>query len=147
MIGVNDARKQAMVKKIVAACGGSLAGKDRGHPGPDLQAQYRRRARGAKCRHRAGARGEGCAGARLRSAGNGGGLQADAPAAIAADPYACIEGADAMVILTEWDQFHALDLDWVKRALRNPVVVDLRNIYQPSNMASKGFIYVGVGRG
>ena len=52
-----------------------------------------------------------------------------------------------MVILTEWDQFHALDLDWVKRALRNPVVVDLRNIYQPSNMASKGFIYVGVGRG
>ncbi len=65
----------------------------------------------------------------------------------AADPYACIEGADAMVILTEWDQFRALDLDRVKRALRAPVVVDLRNIYNPSDMAAKGFTYISVGRG
>jgi len=48
------------------------------------------------------------------------------------DPYSCLEGADAMVILTEWDQFRALDLDRVKRALRSPVVVDLRNIYKPA---------------
>ncbi|HKA79710.1 MAG TPA: UDP binding domain-containing protein, partial [Xanthobacteraceae bacterium] len=65
----------------------------------------------------------------------------------AADPYACIEGADAMVILTEWDQFRALDLDRVKRALRSPVVVDLRNVYKPADMAAKGLTYVGVGRG
>jgi UDPglucose 6-dehydrogenase len=65
----------------------------------------------------------------------------------AADPYACVEGADAMVILTEWDQFRALDLDRVKAAMRNPVVVDLRNIYKPADMAEKGFTYVSVGRG
>jgi UDPglucose 6-dehydrogenase len=43
----------------------------------------------------------------------------------AADPYACIEGADAMLILTEWDQFRALELDCVKAALRSPVIIDL----------------------
>ncbi len=65
----------------------------------------------------------------------------------AADPYACIEGADAMLILTEWDQFRALDLDRVKTALRSPVIVDLRNIYRPADMAAKGLTYVSVGRG
>ena len=48
------------------------------------------------------------------------------------DPYSCIAGADAMVILTEWDQFRALDLDRVKALLRTPLVVDLRNIYKPA---------------
>ena len=52
-----------------------------------------------------------------------------------------------MVILTEWDRFRALDLDRVKQALRILVVVDLRNIYKPADMAEKGFTYVSVGRG
>jgi UDPglucose 6-dehydrogenase len=65
----------------------------------------------------------------------------------AVDPYACVEGADAMVILTEWDQFRALDLDRIKAALRKPVVVDLRSIYKPADMTEKGFTYVSVGRG
>src|SRR5215472_2544866 len=65
----------------------------------------------------------------------------------ATDPYACIERADAMLILTEWDQFRALDLDRVKAALRSPVIVDLRNIYRPADLAAKGLTYVGVGRG
>ena len=65
----------------------------------------------------------------------------------ATDPYACIEGADAMLILTEWDQFRALDLDRVKKALRNPMVIDLRNIYRPAELAAKGLSYVSVGRG
>ena len=59
----------------------------------------------------------------------------------------CIADADAMVILTEWDEFRALDLDRVKAALKSPVVVDLRNIYRPDDMAAKGFQYFGVGRG
>ena len=63
----------------------------------------------------------------------------------AADPYACVEGADAMLILTEWDQFRALDLDRVKTALHSPVIIDLRNIYRPAEVAAKGFTYVGVG--
>jgi UDPglucose 6-dehydrogenase len=65
----------------------------------------------------------------------------------ATDPYACIEQADAMLILTEWDQFRALDLDRVKKALRRPVIVDLRNIYRPADLAAKGLTYVSVGRG
>jgi UDPglucose 6-dehydrogenase len=48
--------------------------------------------------------------------------------------------------LTEWDQFRALDLARVKAALKRPVVVDLRNIYRPADMAAEGFTYVSVGR-
>ena len=54
-------------------------------------------------------------------------------------------GADALVILTEWDQFRALDLDRLKAALKTPVVVDLRNIYRPDEMA-QGFRYASIGR-
>ena len=50
------------------------------------------------------------------------------------------------MILTEWDQFRALDLDRVKAAMRSPAVVDLRNIYKPDDMAARGFAYVSVGR-
>ena len=63
-----------------------------------------------------------------------------------ADPYACIEGADALVILTEWDQFRALDLGRVRTILRKPIVVDLRNVYKPADMMARGFTYVSIGR-
>ena len=62
------------------------------------------------------------------------------------DPYEAIEGADALVIITEWDQFRALDLDRVKKALKHPVIVDLRNIYNPEEMEARGFHYMSVGR-
>jgi UDPglucose 6-dehydrogenase len=62
-------------------------------------------------------------------------------------PYECVQGADALVILTEWDEFRALDLARVKAAMRSPVVVDLRNIYRPEPMAQLGFQYGSVGRG
>ena len=65
----------------------------------------------------------------------------------ASGPYACLEGADALVVVTEWDAFRALDLARVKAALREPVVVDLRNIYPQSVMREMGFKYVGIGRG
>ena len=61
-------------------------------------------------------------------------------------PYDAVEGADALVILTEWDQFRALDLDRVKLLMRNPVVIDLRNIYRPEDMLRRGFRYSSVGR-
>ena len=56
------------------------------------------------------------------------------------------QDADALVILTEWDQFRALDLDRIKAALNSNVVVDLRNIYSPEDMAAKGFAYTSIGR-
>ena len=61
-------------------------------------------------------------------------------------PYHAIEGADAMVIITEWDQFRALDLGRVKKLMKAPVVVDLRNVYQPAEMIRRGFIYESIGR-
>lgn len=64
----------------------------------------------------------------------------------AADEYSAIEGADALVIVTEWNQFRALNLQKVKDLLRSPKIADLRNIYEPATMRAAGFEYVGVGR-
>jgi UDPglucose 6-dehydrogenase len=60
-------------------------------------------------------------------------------------PYACAEGADALIIVTEWEQFRALDFELLKRTMAKPVVVDLRNIYRPEDMRRLGFIYACVG--
>ena len=61
-------------------------------------------------------------------------------------PYPCLEGADALVIITEWDEFRALDMRRVKTALKAPNVIDLRNIYQPDTMRAAGFNYSSIGR-
>jgi UDPglucose 6-dehydrogenase len=146
VIGVNGSRKAAMVQKIMAACGGSVRGKrlavlglafkpntDDMREAPSLSILPVLAAEGAE-------------------------VTAYDPAAMAearkllpeiktvADPYVCIEGADAMVILTEWDQFRALDLERVRSMLHKPVVVDLRNVYKPDDMAARGFTYISIGR-
>ena len=61
--------------------------------------------------------------------------------------YEAIEGADALVILTEWNEFRALDLSRVRKAMKRPLVIDLRNIYSASDMHAAGFDYHGVGLG
>jgi UDPglucose 6-dehydrogenase len=146
VIGVNDARKHAMAAKVVAACGGSLDGKtvavlgltfkpntDDMREAPSLTIVPALEAQGARVR-----------------AYDPHGMQEARKLMprleIATDAYTCIEGADAILVLTEWEQFRALDLDRVKAALRSPVVVDLRNIYKPADLAAKGFTYVSVGR-
>ena len=63
------------------------------------------------------------------------------------DAYACASGADALVIVTEWAQFRALDLARLKREMAKPVIVDLRNIYRPDEMERMGFTYESIGRG
>ncbi len=62
------------------------------------------------------------------------------------DAYAALDGADGVVILTEWNEFRALDLTRTKKMLKRPLMVDLRNIYSPQQMAVAGFTYVSVGR-
>jgi UDPglucose 6-dehydrogenase len=62
------------------------------------------------------------------------------------DPYAVAAGADVLVIITEWDQFRALDLDRIKLLMNAPVMVDLRNIYKPDDMRARGFAYTSIGR-
>jgi UDPglucose 6-dehydrogenase len=64
----------------------------------------------------------------------------------AANPYECATGADALVIVTEWNAFRALDLGRMKDLLNQPIVVDLRNIYRPEEMRKRGFVYTSVGR-
>ena len=147
VIALNDARKAAMADKIVAACGGSVRGKtlailgltfkpntDDMREAPSLVILPALTAQGALVKAYDPA---GMAEARK--------LMPDLQTA--SDPYACVEGADAAVILTEWDQFRALDFDRVKGALRSPVVIDLRNIYKPEELLAKGLKYFSVGRG
>ena len=147
VIAVNTARKSEMVDKIVAACDGSLGGKtvavlgltfkpntDDMREAPSLVIVPALIAQGAQVRA-------------YDPHGMNEARKLMPALETAADPYACIDGADVMVILTEWDQFRALDLDRIKSSLRNPVVVDLRNIYRPSDMTERGIRYVGVGRG
>jgi UDPglucose 6-dehydrogenase len=69
------------------------------------------------------------------------------PAVIFCDnAYEAAKGADALVILTEWNQFRKLELDHLHELLRQPLVVDLRNLYEPEKMASAGFHYISIGR-
>jgi UDPglucose 6-dehydrogenase len=63
------------------------------------------------------------------------------------DPYTMAEGCDALMVITEWNEFKQLDLDKIKGLLNSPVIFDGRNIYDPALMKAKGFIYRGVGRG
>jgi UDPglucose 6-dehydrogenase len=65
----------------------------------------------------------------------------------ASDAYAAADGADVLVIVTEWDEFRALDLDKVAGSLRGKVLVDLRNVYDPAEVAEAGLAHFGIGRG
>jgi len=62
------------------------------------------------------------------------------------DAYSAASGADGLVIVTEWEQFRALDLKRLKNDMARPVIVDLRNIYRPEDMAKHGFTYESIGR-
>jgi UDPglucose 6-dehydrogenase len=63
------------------------------------------------------------------------------------DPYAVADGADILVLLTEWNEFKQLDMARMKSLLKEPIIVDGRNLYKPEEMRELGFIYRGVGRG
>ena len=65
----------------------------------------------------------------------------------ASDAYAAAAGADVLVIVTEWDEFRALDLEKVAESLRGKVLVDLRNVYDPAEVAEAGLAHFGIGRG
>jgi UDPglucose 6-dehydrogenase len=62
------------------------------------------------------------------------------------DSYDAAAGADALVILTEWNQFRSLNMQQIRESLRQPVVIDLRNVYDPAKMREQGFTYFSVGR-
>jgi UDPglucose 6-dehydrogenase len=145
-VAINDARKKAMAGKVAAALDGDLAGKtvallgltfkpntDDMRDAPSLDVAPALIAMGATVQafdpegmHEA---------AKLLD-----GVQ------FRDGPYEAVTGADVVVILTEWDQFRALDIDRIKGLMRQPVMVDLRNVYRPDEMRARGFRYASIGR-
>ena len=145
-VQVNDLRKVRMADKIASALGGETAGKtvallgltfkpntDDMRDAPSLAIVPALQAMGAHIR-----------------AFDPEGMEEAARllegVEFAAGAYEAAEGADAVVIVTEWDQFRALDLERLKGAMKTPVMVDLRNVYNPQDVRARGFDYSSVGR-
>ena len=146
VVAVNAARKKAMAEKVIAHCGGSVDGKtiavlgltfkpntDDMREAPSLDIIPALQGAGAKVRAYDPAGME--AAKRLLD----GVVWCDGV-------YETMEGADALVIVTEWNAFRALDLARVKRLMKAPVMIDLRNIYDPAEMSAAGFRYASIGR-
>ena len=142
---VNEQRKRGMAKKVIAACGGSVRGKtiallglafkpntDDMRDAPSLAIVTALEDAGAKVRAHDPA-GMDQARAQLPDV------------TLCADPYECARGAEALVIVTEWDAFRALDFNRLAELMASPSIVDLRNVYRPEDVRRRGFRYVGVG--
>jgi UDPglucose 6-dehydrogenase len=146
VLAVNDNRKRAMARKVASALGGQLRGKTIAVLGltfkPDTDDM--REAPSIPL-----VTGLLDLGAKVRAFDPVGMEQArrELPdITYCEDAYACAEGADALVFVTEWVQFRALDLTRLKGAMKQAIVVDLRNIYPPEEMIAHGFAYESVGR-
>jgi UDPglucose 6-dehydrogenase len=146
VVEVNARRKKEMAARIIEACGGSVKGKaiavlglafkpntDDMREAPSLDILPALQKEGARIR------------AFDPAAMNEARKLLDG-VQLANGVYETLDGADAVVILTEWDEFRALDLDRVRGLLKSPVMIDLRNIYRPAQMRERGFHYVSVGR-
>ncbi|MDR7101837.1 UDP-glucose/GDP-mannose dehydrogenase family protein [Croceicoccus sp. BE223] len=149
VVKVNDARKRAMGRKVIEALGG--AEKARGRKVAMLGLTFKPNTDDMRDSPAlAIAQTLDDAGVAI-AAYDPEGMNLAAPmlpfVTMADNAYAAIDGADAVVIVTEWDAFRALDLDRVKSLAKAPVMVDLRNVYDPADMAAAGFAYTGVGRG
>ncbi|HVH05850.1 MAG TPA: UDP-glucose/GDP-mannose dehydrogenase family protein [Myxococcota bacterium] len=146
VIRVNDRQREKMVDKIAAALDGELAGRtiamlglsfkpetDDMRDAPSIDIVRGLEARGAHVRAYDPV-----------AMPNAGPLLPNVT--LCKDAYEACENADAMVLVTEWNQFRMLDLDRVKRLLRRALVVDLRNVYKPEPMTQAGIRYFSVGR-
>ena len=146
VLAVNDNRKRAMARKVATALGGSLRGKTVGVLGLTFKPNTDDMREAPSIQLITGLQDMG---ATVQAYDPVGMEQAriELPDIIYCDgPYACAAKADALVIVTEWEQFRALDLTRLKKEMAQPVIVDLRNIYRPDEMAEYGFTYESVGR-
>lgn len=147
VVSVNDNRKRAMARKVIAACGGAVRGKriavlglafkpntDDMRDAPSIPLITALHDLGAKVRA-------------YDPVGMEQAKKVLPELTYCEDAYECARGADALVIVTEWEQFRALDLDRLKEVMTaRPAIVDLRNIYPPGDLAQRGFVYESVGR-
>jgi UDPglucose 6-dehydrogenase len=146
VIAANDIRKRAMARKVSAAFGGALRGKtiavlgltfkpntDDMREAPSIPLITALQDMGAV----------------VRAFDPVGMEHAKAllPDVVYCDgPYSCADGSDGVVIVTEWEQFRALDFNLMKQRMACPLLIDLRNIYSSDEMEKHGFLYVGIGR-
>ncbi|MBT6136523.1 MAG: UDP-glucose/GDP-mannose dehydrogenase family protein [Rhodospirillaceae bacterium] len=146
VVDINDKRKLRMADKVIQACGGSVAGKTLAvlgltfKPNTDDMRDSPSVAIVPALRE---------AGATIRAYDPEGMDEARemlGEVTYCEDAYDTMQGADIVVLLTEWNEFRALDIARVKSLLRTPVMVDLRNVYNPEEMAEAGFHYICVGR-
>ncbi|MBE7729948.1 UDP-glucose/GDP-mannose dehydrogenase family protein [Komagataeibacter sp. FXV3] len=145
---VNDQRKRAMGRKIIQAAGGDIRGKTVAllgltfKPNTDDMRDAPSIAITRALRD---------AGANIRAFDPVGMEQArkviDEGVVFCKDPYETVAGADVMTVVTEWDAFRALDLTRVRGLMKSAILVDLRNVYNPTDVIKAGFTYTGVGRG
>ena len=146
VVQINDTRKRQMADRIVDACGGSVDGKtiavlgltfkpntDDMRESPSLAIIPALQDKGATIRA-------------YDPAGRDEAAKLLDGVDYGSDAYSILDGADCVAILTEWNEFRALDLSRVHDLLAHPVMVDLRNIYKPGEMAAAGFAYYSVGR-
>jgi UDPglucose 6-dehydrogenase len=146
VVAVNDARKRAMARKVSAVLGGELRGKtvavlgltfklntDDMRESPSIPLTTALQDMGAKVRA-------------YDPIGMEQAKSVMTNVVFCKDAYACAEGASALVIVTEWEQFRALDFARLKKVMERPVLVDLRNVYRPEEVARHGFVYESVGR-
>jgi UDPglucose 6-dehydrogenase len=147
VLSVNDNRKRAMARKVSSALGGNLRGKTVAVLGLTFKPDTDDMREAPSIPLITGLLDMG---ARVRAYDPVGMEQAKRELpdiTYCNDAYECADGADALVIVTEWVQFRALDLDRLKQVMKQAVVIDLRNVYLPEEMAAAGFSYDSVGRG
>ena len=144
-IAINDNRKRAMGRKVIAAAGGDVRGKkvavfgltfkpntDDMRDSPAIAIVQTLQDAGAIV---SGYDPEGMANAKQMM-----------DIEFASGPYQAAEAADVAVLVTEWNQFRALDLDRLKSVMKSPVLVDLRNVYRAQEVEAHGFAYTGIGK-
>jgi UDPglucose 6-dehydrogenase len=142
----NDQRKRAMARKVLLACGGSVRGKTIAVLGLTFKPNTDDMRESPAISIITALQDSG---ARIHAYDPEGMDQARHvidDLTFFYDPYSCCDKADALVIITEWDAFRALDLDRIKSLLKAPILVDLRNIYDPNDLVRREFAYSGVGR-
>ncbi len=146
VVAVNDERKRRMARKVVEACGDSVQGKTIAVLGLTFKPNTDDMRDAPSLAILPALIG---AGALVRAYDPEGMEEARRlmpHITYCGDAYEAMEGADAVVVLTEWNQFRSLDLDRAKKLLRTPIVVDLRNVYDPLQMREAGFAYSCIGR-
>jgi UDPglucose 6-dehydrogenase len=146
-VAVNDDRKAKMVERVERALGGDLAGKRVGILGLAFKPNTDDMREAPSIPIVRGLIERGATVAAFDPVARHQAEQMLSGVDFADDAYVAAEGADAIVIVTEWDEFRALDLERIAASMRGKVLVDLRNVYDRSDAEEAGLIYYGIGRG